>query len=174
MGNKYNYGNNIYDVLMDPLHKYSFSRGEIIAIICCVNFLWLAIAVIVVAAYYRSIQMRLFMGGVIYLPSAIYNYFAIRKLHTITTVIKNGDRFPAEILSYQRTSSSRTGITHYKYSLEVSYGKRKRVVSEGYTDDPCYSLASTKCIVYIYHGKCFVSDFKVRTSGDPFTDIPER
>lgn len=174
MGNKYNYGNNIYNVLHDPLHKYSFSRGEVLAIIFCVNFLWLAIAVIVVAAYYHSIQMRLFMGAVIYLPSSIYNYFAIRKLRTITTVIKKGDRFPAEILSYHRSSSSRNGITNYKYSIEISYGKRKRVVSEGYTDDPCYSLASTKCTVYIYHGKCFVSDFIVRTSGDPFTDIPER
>ena len=83
MGNKYNYGNNIYNVLHDPLHKYSFSRGEVIAIICCVNFLCLAIAVIVVAAYYHSIKMRLFMGVVIYLPSSIYNYFAIRKLRTM-------------------------------------------------------------------------------------------
>ena len=174
MGNKYNYGNNIYDVLNDPLHKYSFSRGAAVTSICSVNFLWLAIAVIVVLANYHSIQMRLFMGSVIYIPSSIYNYFAIRKLYTITTVIKKGDRFPAEILSYHRSSSTRKGITHYKYSLEVSYGKRKRVVSEGYTDDPCYSLASKKCTVYIYQGKCFVSDFKVRTSSDCFTDIPER
>ena len=159
MGNKYNYANNLYDVLKNPQHKYSYSCISAIISICCVNFIWLLAAVIIAAANYHSIQMRLFAGLIIYFPSAIYNHFAIKKIRIINTVLKNGDRYSGEILSYHKSAKSKKGIKHYIYSIEVSYEKRKRIDFEGYTDNPCYCLASTKCNVYIYHGKCFVSDF---------------
>ena len=174
MGNKYNYANNLYDVIQNPLHSYSYSTVSAIESICCVNSLWLLVAIIVVVANYNSIQMRLLIGLCIYFPSVIYNHFSIKKICIINTVLKNGDRYSGEILSYHISTTSRKGIKRYIYSIEVSYDKRKRVVSERYTDNHCYCLANTKCNVYIYHDKCFVSDFVLRSENDPFSNIHEK
>lgn len=174
MGNKYNYVNNVYDVLNNPLHSYSYSTASAIGSICCVNFLWLLVAIIVVVANYNSIQMRLLIVLCIYFPSVIYNHFSIKKIYIINTVLKNGDRYSGEILSYHISTIPRKGIKNYIYSIEVSYDKRKRVISEGYKDNPCFCLSNTKCHVYIYHGKCFVTDFILRDENEPFTNIPEK
>ena len=169
-----NYNPYFNKVLSDPIHKYSFSAASSLTSVFCIDFIWIVITIIIIAAH-NNLKHFFWTFIIDILIFAIYNYFSIKKIYEIAVVIKKGDAFSGEIIGVHKNyNSSKYRVDNYSYTLIVKYAKRHTVESPYYLENPCYWLSNLRCKVYIYHGKCFVTDFNLRGENEPFTDIPEK